>query len=132
MIDGVLYMWVRNAGNSQFAWSADHAKTWQWCDWRFETSFGCPHFLNFAKTTPEPGTNTFTSTPRIETAPIGRRPNGAGKGAKGQIGHRGAYEFYKGLDGREVRCWRANITNAGLCLLIRGVVPLVDKLRCGT
>ena len=42
MIEGVLYLWARNAGNSQLAWSSDHAQTWTWCDWRFETSFGCP------------------------------------------------------------------------------------------
>ncbi|HEY2016609.1 MAG TPA: serine hydrolase, partial [Bryobacteraceae bacterium] len=30
MAAGVLYMWVRNAGNSQLAWSADRGRTWQW------------------------------------------------------------------------------------------------------
>jgi len=39
-IDGILYMLVRNMGNSQVAWSDDHASTWHRCDWRFETSFG--------------------------------------------------------------------------------------------
>src|SRR5262249_44428657 len=48
-VDGVLYLWVRNAGNSQLAWSADHGKTWAWADWRFTTSFGYPTFLNFVK-----------------------------------------------------------------------------------
>ncbi len=27
MVGGVLYMWVRNAGNAELAWSTDHAKT---------------------------------------------------------------------------------------------------------
>ena len=49
MVGGVLYMWVRNVGNSKLAWSFDHAKTWTWSEWRFETSFGCPTFLNFGK-----------------------------------------------------------------------------------
>src|SRR5262249_19841367 len=48
-VGGVLYMWARNAGNSQLAWSADHGKTWEWADWRFTTSFGCPTFLNFGR-----------------------------------------------------------------------------------
>ena len=26
MVGGVLYLWVRNAGNSRLAWSSDHAK----------------------------------------------------------------------------------------------------------
>src|SRR5262249_11171248 len=30
MVGGVLYMCVRNAGNSELAWSSDHAKTWTW------------------------------------------------------------------------------------------------------
>ena len=49
MVDGVLYLWVRNAGNAQLAWSADHGRTWTWADWKFTTSFGCPTFLNFGK-----------------------------------------------------------------------------------
>src|SRR5262249_6218545 len=46
MVGGTLYMWARNSGNSRLAWSADHGATWQWADWRFTTSFGCPTFLN--------------------------------------------------------------------------------------
>lgn len=49
MVDGILYLWTRNAGNAQLAWSADHGKTWTWSDWKFTTSFGCPTFLNFGK-----------------------------------------------------------------------------------
>jgi gamma-glutamyltranspeptidase/glutathione hydrolase len=48
-VDGVLYLWARNAANAQLAWSEDHGVTWQWSDWRFTTSFGCPTFLNFGK-----------------------------------------------------------------------------------
>ncbi len=49
MVDGVLYMLARNAGNAQLAWSEDHGKTWKWADWRFDESFGCPTFLNYGK-----------------------------------------------------------------------------------
>ncbi|HVR34429.1 MAG TPA: hypothetical protein VMS21_01115 [Methylomirabilota bacterium] len=49
MIDGVLYLWARNAGNSQLAWSEDHARTWEWSDWKFTESFGAPVFLNFGR-----------------------------------------------------------------------------------
>ncbi|MBN2272638.1 MAG: DUF4185 domain-containing protein, partial [Sedimentisphaerales bacterium] len=48
-VDGVLYMLVRNTGNSQIAWSADHGVTWEWSKWKFEKSFGAPTFLNFGK-----------------------------------------------------------------------------------
>jgi hypothetical protein len=49
MVDGVLYMWVRNAGNAQLAWSTDNARTWTWADWKLTTSFGYPTFLNFGQ-----------------------------------------------------------------------------------
>jgi hypothetical protein len=49
MVDGVLYMLVRNTGNAQLGWSRDHGRSWNWADWRFETSFGCPTFLNFGQ-----------------------------------------------------------------------------------
>lgn len=45
-INGVWYILARNAENAQLVWSEDHGKTWSWADWRFETSFGCPTFLN--------------------------------------------------------------------------------------
>ena len=49
MVEGVLYMLVRNTGNVQLAWSEDHGKTWKWAAWRFDESFGCPTFLNYGK-----------------------------------------------------------------------------------
>ncbi len=48
-IDGTLYMLVRNAQNSQLAWSHDRGANWNWADWTFKESFGCPTFLNFGK-----------------------------------------------------------------------------------
>jgi CubicO group peptidase (beta-lactamase class C family) len=48
-VDGVLYMLVRNAANSQLGWSSDHGTTWTWADWKFTESFGCPGFVNFGK-----------------------------------------------------------------------------------
>src|SRR3989441_5575260 len=49
MVDGVLYLWTRNAANAQLAWSSDHGATWTWSDWKFTNSFGCPAFLNFGR-----------------------------------------------------------------------------------
>ena len=73
MVEGVLYMWVRNAGNAQLAWSKDHAKTWTWSDWKLTASFGHPTFLNFGKNYAVPATITCTSTLRTWRAPICRR-----------------------------------------------------------
>ncbi len=49
MVDGTLYLWARNAGNAQLAWSVDRGRTWTWADWKLSTSFGCPAFLNFGR-----------------------------------------------------------------------------------
>ncbi|MEK7407584.1 MAG: serine hydrolase [Acidobacteriota bacterium] len=48
MVNGVLYMWVRNTGNAQLAWSEDRGRSWQW-GFRIDTSFGSPAFLNFGR-----------------------------------------------------------------------------------
>ncbi len=49
MVDGVLYLFARNASNSQLALSRDHGRTWTWSDWKFTDSFGYPTFLNFGR-----------------------------------------------------------------------------------
>lgn len=46
-VDGTLYLWARNAGNSQLAWSSDHGATWTWADWKLSESFGAPAFVEF-------------------------------------------------------------------------------------
>lgn len=52
MVDGTLYMFLRNADRqgrqSQLAWSKDHGKTWSEANWQFE-SLGYPTFLNFGQ-----------------------------------------------------------------------------------
>ncbi len=49
MVDATLYLWARNADNSQLAWSTDHGNSWTWSDWKFNKSFGCPTFLNYGR-----------------------------------------------------------------------------------
>jgi hypothetical protein len=52
MVDGVLFMWLRNADHdghtSQLARSDDHGVTWVLADWRFD-EFGYCTFLNFGR-----------------------------------------------------------------------------------
>jgi hypothetical protein len=52
MIDGTLYMLLRNADRQgrqgQLAWSRDRGVTWAEADWRFET-LGYPTFINFGR-----------------------------------------------------------------------------------
>ena len=133
MVGGILYMWVRNAGNSQLAWSSDHARTWTWCDWRFQTSFGCPTFLNFGKDyagardeyvyiySPD-GDSAYRAADRMVLARV----------PKGRITERGAYEFFKGLGEAGMPLWSGDIAERRRGLqACGGMLPLRDHLRCG-
>ncbi len=48
MVDGTLFMWVRNVQNSQLVSSKDHGRTWEW-GFKLERGFGSPAFLNFGR-----------------------------------------------------------------------------------
>lgn len=99
MVDGTLYLLARNAGNSQFAWSADRGETWTWSDWKFTTSFGCPTFLNFGRDYAgarddyvyifsHDNDSAYRSADRMVLARVDRR----------QMKQHEAYEFFAGLD----------------------------------
>jgi CubicO group peptidase (beta-lactamase class C family) len=155
MVDGVLYMLVRNADNSQLAWSTDHAQTWQWSDWKFETSFGCPTFLNFGQNYTgardefvyiysHDHDSAYEPADRMVMARVRRE----------RLRHRDAYEFFAGLDRqgepqwtRDIeqrravfshpqRCYRSGITyNPGLkrylwCQILPGKEPRFEG-GCG-
>jgi len=117
MVNGALYMWVRNANNRgkqcQLAWSTDHAKTWTWSDWKFE-QFGYCTFLNFGKNYAEARDNyvyivTHDNPSAYEMADrfiLVRVP-------KGQITNRSAYEFFKQLDARRDPVWTPDPTQRG-------------------
>ena len=113
-VDGVLYMLVRNVGNAQLAWSDDRARTWHWCDWRFETSFGAPTFLNFGKDyanarddyvyiySPD-SDSAYEPSDRMVLARVPRQ----------EIRTQAAYEFFKGLDATGQPVWTTNIRDRG-------------------
>jgi hypothetical protein len=114
MVDSVLYMLVRNTGNSQLAWSTDYGKSWTWCDWKFTTSFGAPTFLNFGKNYSGARDDfvyifSHDSDSAYEPADwfvMARVPND-------RIKERSAYEFYKGLDGSAGPIWTKEIRGRG-------------------
>jgi CubicO group peptidase (beta-lactamase class C family) len=110
MVDGVLYLWARNAGNSQLAWSKDHGATWTWADWRFSRGFGCPTFLNFGKHydgarddyvyvySPDRG-SAYEPADRVVLARV----------PKEKIREREAYEFFTGLGAGGKPGWSTDI-----------------------
>jgi len=121
--NGVMYMLVRNVGNSQIVWSDDHGVTWRWCDWKFETSFGAPTFLNFGRNYAgkrddfvyvysHDSDSAYSPADRMVLArvPLDR------------IRDRKAYEFLQSVDvaGRpewtaDIRCRGAVFVNPGRC-----------------
>ncbi len=131
-VGGVLYLWARNSGNSRLAWSSDHAKTWTWCDWKFEASFGCPTFLNFGRDyagarddyvyvySPD-GDSAYQAADRMVLARV----------PKGRISERGAYEFFGGMSPEGIPLWtrRHRRTPFGL-RPSGGMLPLGDQLQC--
>jgi hypothetical protein len=113
-VDGILYLLVRNVRNSQVLWSDDHAATWSRCDWKFETSFGAPTFLNFGANYAgrrddfvyvysHDSDSAYTPASRMVMARV----------PMDRIRERGAYEFFQALeaDGRPV--WTKDIRDRG-------------------
>ena len=109
-IDGTLYMLVRNTDNSQLAWSHDHARSWHWAAWRFETSFGAPTFLNFGRDYAgardgyvyiysQDSDSAYEPADRMVLARV----------PKDRIRDRSAYEFFAGGDESKEPRWTSEI-----------------------
>jgi CubicO group peptidase (beta-lactamase class C family) len=109
MAGGILYMWVRNTGNSQLAWSEDRGRTWQW-GFRFTTSFATPAFLNFGRnyagardgfvyTYSQDGPSAYESSDAVVLARV----------PKERIRNREAYEFFTGMDPAGQPQWSRDI-----------------------
>lgn len=114
MVDGVLYLWARNAGNSQLAWSTDRGRTWTWSTWRFATGFGAPTFLNFGRdyagardgfvyVYSHDSDSAYTPADRMVLARVPRD----------RIRERAAYEFFTGLDDARQPAWTRAIEERG-------------------
>lgn len=114
MVDSVLYLWVRNAENSQLAWSVDLGRTWTWSEWKFATSFGCPTFLNFGKnntgardgyvyTYSLDADSAYTPSDRMVLARVPRE----------RIKERDSYEFFRGMDAEKGPLWTRHIEQRG-------------------
>lgn len=113
MVDGVLYLWVRNAHNAQLAWSKDHGKTWQW-GFRFKTSFASPSFLNFGRnykgarddyvyTYSQDGPSAYRSDDSLLLARV----------PKDRIRDRSAWQFFESLDNAGHPVWTSDINRRG-------------------
>jgi CubicO group peptidase (beta-lactamase class C family) len=128
MAGGVLYMWVRNAGNAQLAWSQDRGNTWEW-GFRFEESFGSPSFLNFGKnyagardgyvyTYSQEGGSAYESDDAVvlARAPLGR------------LRERASWEFFERVDDRGGPVWTRSLARRGAVFRYAGHCQRVDAV----
>ena len=114
MVDGILYMWVRNAGNSQLAWSADHGRTWEWAKWKFGSSFGCPTFLNFGRNysgARDEFVYIYSHDSESAYKPADRMV--LARVPKNRLKNREAYEFLAGILGHGQPAWSRQIEQRG-------------------
>jgi CubicO group peptidase (beta-lactamase class C family) len=117
MAGGVLYLWARNAGNAQLAWSNDRGRTWRWAGWKFTTGFGCPTFLNFGKDYAGARDGfVYVYSPDADSAyrPADRMV--LARVSKARITDRDGYEFFKGLDREGRPSWTRPIRERGAVL----------------
>ena len=121
MVDGMLYLWARNAGNAQLAWSADHGATWTWADWKFTTSFGCPTFLNFGRNYAG-ARDEFVYVYSHDADSAYSGPTGWSWPACPRTAsrERAAYEFFQQLDARGEPVWTKDIARRGAVLTSPG------------
>jgi len=114
MVDGVLHLWARNAGNSQLAWSKDRGRTWTWSDWKLTTRFAAPTFLNFGRNYEGArddfvyvysfdGDSAYEPADRMVLARV----------PKNRIARRDAYEFFTRLNRSGEPVWREEIDERG-------------------
>jgi CubicO group peptidase (beta-lactamase class C family) len=113
MVDGILYMWARNSGNAQLAWSDDHARTWHW-EFHLEESFGSPAFLQFGKD--YAGSRDGFVYIYSQDGPSAYEPSDGlvlERVPKDRIRSRDAYEFFSHLNAHGAPVWTKDIGRRG-------------------
>ncbi|NND34182.1 MAG: hypothetical protein HKN76_16465, partial [Saprospiraceae bacterium] len=122
-VSNTLYMLARNAGHAQLAWSSDHGLSWEWADWTFDESFGCPTFLNYGKDYSGAldtfvyiySTDASTAYDIADQMVMARVP-------KSKLKLQNAYEFLSGFEADDSPVWSDNVrhrypvfSNPGKC-----------------
>ncbi len=130
MVEGVLYMWVRNADNSgqqcQLAWSADRALSWTWSSWKF-AELGYCAFLNSGKNYAAArdryvymySPDTPSAYDETDQAVLTRVP-------KESITDRNSYEFFAGFNPDGNPIWSPDINARQSVFTLPGGVNRLD------
>ena len=126
MVDNVLYMWLRNADQSQLAWSTNHAKDWTWSDWRFKP-FGYICFINFGRNYSGARDNyVYMYSPDIPSAYEETDKVVLMRVPKERIRDRSSYEFIKALNGDGDPIWTTDISERGAVFTFHGGCNRMD------
>ena len=117
MVNGVLYLWVRNADNQgkecRVAKSTDYSKKWEWADWKF-AQFGYCTFINYGKNYAGARDDyVYMVTPDKPSAYEAADQFALTRVPKDSIMDRPSYEFFVDLDGNDNPIWSSNINERG-------------------
>ena len=85
----------------------------EWADWKFNTSFGCPTFLNFGKNYAGAGRLRLRLLARCGRRLRAGRSHGAGARPQRRLRERSAYEFFVRRDRRGQAVWSKQIDERG-------------------
>ncbi len=114
MVDGILYIWLRNAGNAQLAWSSDRAQTWSYAPWKFTGSFGCPTFLNFGRNyAGARDAYVYVYSHDADSAYLPADRMVLARVSKDRVRDRDAYEFFERLEASGQPRWTRKIGQRG-------------------
>jgi CubicO group peptidase (beta-lactamase class C family) len=128
MVNGVLFLWVRNAQNSQLARSRDLGKTWEW-GFRMQSGFGSPSFLNFGKnyagardayvyTYSQDGGNAYQSDDNLALARV----------RQDRLWDRAEWEFLERIDEHGAPQWTKDVEQRGSVFRYPGHCQRVDAV----
>jgi CubicO group peptidase (beta-lactamase class C family) len=119
MVDGVLYLWVRNANSdgtgeqSQLGWSTNRGRNWQWADWKWK-EFGYPAFINFGRNyTGVPNEHENYVYVYSPNSPSGYNTTDTVvlmRVATSRIREKSAYEYFAGPDSAGRPRWTPDVT----------------------
>jgi CubicO group peptidase (beta-lactamase class C family) len=116
MVDGVLYLWVRNVNGSQGSelwWSSDHAQTWTKARWTW-TEFGYPTFINFGPNYAGAADDyVYTVSHDNPDAYLPADSFVLMRVPKDRITQKDQYEFFRHLDSNGAAVWTSDLQQRG-------------------
>ena len=118
IVDDVLYMFVRNYKppnsddytNARLALSNDMGVSWDWADWHFSDTFGCPEFIQFGKNYQNARDNYVYIVSQANDDAYKYSPDIVMlRAPKERVAERNCYEFFAGLGAHGSPVWSSDI-----------------------